>query len=285
MKVIINADDYGISRDTNNSVSELATIGTISSTSVMVNMPYAAQAKLLKDINNFGVGLHFNLTQGVPVSNKKHITSLLDHNGEFYGVNEFIKRIKNKRIKQDHILIELSSQMSLLKSFVGYKISHIDSHQDINKYISSTLTEYVKIYHLNIGLRWYNKIYLYTDNKMNQFIEPNLSTIIEYGLRRVIKEEYFRYKRKKLSKYFRLTNGMLYSRNHNIRTLLNQLAMKKRINNNINTYEIMVHPATSTNELTSTGMREARVEEYNILKSNEFIQYAKNNIITNYNNI
>jgi predicted glycoside hydrolase/deacetylase ChbG (UPF0249 family) len=106
-----------------------------------------------------------------------------------------------------------------------------------------------------------------------------------YGIKRVIKEEYFRYKRKELSRYFKLTSGMLYSRNHNIRTLLNQLAIKKIIKNSVHTYEIMVHPATSINELTSTGMREARVEEYNILKSNEFIQYINKNTITNYNNI
>ena len=56
MKIIINADDFGMTKSVNEAIIELLSIGSISSTSVMVNMEYASEAKQLLDIDNI-VGL------------------------------------------------------------------------------------------------------------------------------------------------------------------------------------------------------------------------------------
>ena len=80
MKLIINADDFGMAKSINNAVFELSALGSISSTSVMVNMPYAAEVTTLK---NIGVGLHVNLTQGKAILDKSEINSLVDENGDF----------------------------------------------------------------------------------------------------------------------------------------------------------------------------------------------------------
>lgn len=43
MKLIINADDFGMTKSVNKAVAELAQLGTLTSTTVMVNMPYWRQ--------------------------------------------------------------------------------------------------------------------------------------------------------------------------------------------------------------------------------------------------
>lgn len=68
-QVIINADDFGLSPAVNRGIIEAYRMGGITSTSMMVNMPGFDEAVYLaKLLPGLGVGLHFNLTYGYPVS-------------------------------------------------------------------------------------------------------------------------------------------------------------------------------------------------------------------------
>ncbi len=282
MQLIINADDFGLTKATNEAVFELAKLGTVSSTTVMVNMLYASEAVKLTGIHGFGVGLHFNLTQGRPLSNPELIPSLVKENGCFLNITTLKKKIKNNEISKAEVLIELNAQFSRLENIIGSNISHIDSHQDINKQnlISDTLIEFMVQRKNPLGLRWYNKTYLYLSKKPLDLIEPGLMNLSKFGLKRFVTERYFRLIRNKLLHSFKLPDAMLYTENHNIRTLLQRLTMLESINTN-KVFEIMVHPATSTEEFSETNMLEARVEEYNILKSFEFQEFIqKNSLLT-----
>lgn len=44
MKLIINADDFGLSKGINKGIIEAYQAGLISSTTIMINMPYAEEA-------------------------------------------------------------------------------------------------------------------------------------------------------------------------------------------------------------------------------------------------
>ena len=59
-KVIINSDDFGITKGVNQSIVELIDAGILTSTTVMSNMPYYAEIEKLRD--RIGIGIHFNLT-------------------------------------------------------------------------------------------------------------------------------------------------------------------------------------------------------------------------------
>ncbi|MFC9708512.1 carbohydrate deacetylase [Paenibacillus sp. NPDC056933] len=122
-KVIINADDFGLSPGVNQGIIQAYQAGGITSTSMMVNMPgldhAVSSARLLPDL---GIGLHFNLTYGRPVSNPAHVPSLVNPDGTFYkGNNVFVRDITD-------IAKELEAQWNVFMH-TSLSPTHLDSHQ------------------------------------------------------------------------------------------------------------------------------------------------------------
>ena len=101
MKLIINADDFGISRGANYGIIDAYKNGVVRSTSIMAGMPAFDHAiELLKScdgLEGLGCGVHLTLSANKPVLNT-HKT-IVDENGFFY------KRISEERIKNDSKLI------------------------------------------------------------------------------------------------------------------------------------------------------------------------------------
>src|SRR6476659_9392907 len=74
-QLIINADDFGISRGVNAGIAEAAACGGISSTSLMVNLPDSADAVTrARSCPRISVGLHFNLTVGNALTGPSSLT-------------------------------------------------------------------------------------------------------------------------------------------------------------------------------------------------------------------
>src|SRR5699024_9671925 len=69
-RVIINADDFGLSHDENRTIIAAFQQGLISSATLMANMPAFVEACALTREHGLQgrVGLHFNLTYGRPLS-------------------------------------------------------------------------------------------------------------------------------------------------------------------------------------------------------------------------
>ena len=97
-KLIITADDYGMSRAVNDAIDAGIDAGLITSTNVMVNMPFFKEALKLKDKAGVSVGLHWVLACGKPILSSKEIPSLVASNGEFYSYPEFRARLRKKLI-------------------------------------------------------------------------------------------------------------------------------------------------------------------------------------------
>ena len=73
-KIIINADDFGITRAVSDAIINVYQNRSLTSTSLMVNMPAAEYAAALaKERPELGVGLHFNITEGCPLSSEMDI--------------------------------------------------------------------------------------------------------------------------------------------------------------------------------------------------------------------
>ena len=83
MKLIINADDFGLSKSISDGIIEGILGGYITSTSIMANMKYAEYAvkEALKHNINC-IGLHINFTVGKPIIENSNLT---DNNGNFLG--------------------------------------------------------------------------------------------------------------------------------------------------------------------------------------------------------
>ena len=71
-RLVVNADDFGLSTGVNRGILEAHAAGVVSSVSVLVNTPGWTDAlRRLRDLGpapGLGVGLHLNLTMGRPVS-------------------------------------------------------------------------------------------------------------------------------------------------------------------------------------------------------------------------
>jgi len=122
--LIINADDFGLAPGINQAVIDLHQAGVVTSTSLMVNMPgFNDAVKRVRHAPTLGVGLHFNLSEGVPIAPANWIPSLVNHKGEFSN---------NLGWDESDVMTELKAQMHRLQS-AGINPTHIDSHGFIQK--------------------------------------------------------------------------------------------------------------------------------------------------------
>lgn len=136
-KLIITADDYGMSRAVNDAIDAGIAAGLITSTNVMVNMPLYKEAANLKENPNVSVGLHWVLTCGKPILPREEIPTLVAKNGEFYPYLEFRRRLRNKRLSFEEIKRELIAQHNIYFELMGqpdYWNTHQNTHVDFGIY-------------------------------------------------------------------------------------------------------------------------------------------------------
>lgn len=131
LSVIINADDFGITKGTNTAVFELVEAGMLTSTSVMSNMPDYEEVAALKE--KIGIGVHLNLTVGSPVSEVRGIPSLVDEEGRFLSLPQLLGKMREGRLSAREIESEFDAQIQRLID-IGIAPDHVDSHESLLKY-------------------------------------------------------------------------------------------------------------------------------------------------------
>src|SRR5690606_18112220 len=91
------------------------------------------ELKTLYKFKNFSTGLHFNLTEGRPISDASDVKTLINSDGFFWNYKNFIRRLKSKKISHEEIKIELENQYDRFVQLSEHHPTHIDSHQNIHK--------------------------------------------------------------------------------------------------------------------------------------------------------
>lgn len=130
-RIIINADDFGITKGVNRAIFKLAEAKIVTSTSVMSNIPHYLE---IKNINSAtGIGIHLNLTIGKPVLPTKMISTLINKSGNFFNLPTLIKMTKNGKISKKEVEAEFDAQTKRLID-IGIQPDHINSHQSLLKY-------------------------------------------------------------------------------------------------------------------------------------------------------
>ncbi len=83
-RVIVSADDFGLSEEVNQAVEQAHRLGVLSTASLMVAGPAAADAVArARKLPNLRVGLHLVVVEGPAVLTKERIPLLLDPEGRF----------------------------------------------------------------------------------------------------------------------------------------------------------------------------------------------------------
>ena len=134
-RIIINADDFGLSEGVNKGIVEAHSNGVLTSATIMVNMPAAEQAvDLVKRLPKLGVGVHLNLTNGKPLCHDEGVKHLLNSDGDF-GLSPgklAIASLVTGKVRTA-IEAELAAQIQRLIDR-GIKPTHLDSHKHIHSF-------------------------------------------------------------------------------------------------------------------------------------------------------
>ncbi len=129
-KLIVNADDFGITEGVTIGILHTHADGIVTSTTTMMNMPAASFAiKQAEKFPKLGVGIHFVLTVGRPLVDGA--TTFTDENGNFKRPNQYDSRhpeTDNIEKFQEELYIEWKAQMEKFIEVAGKKPTHIDSH-------------------------------------------------------------------------------------------------------------------------------------------------------------
>ena len=134
VKLIFNADDFGISQGVNEAIFKAHTQGILNSTSIMITLKYVPQAlELAKQMPDLNIGLHANLTNESSVLKQNEIPLLVDENGKFkHGfVNLACLSLLHPTELKNQAKKEIKAQIEKALS-CGIKLTHLDSHRHIH---------------------------------------------------------------------------------------------------------------------------------------------------------
>lgn len=125
MKVIVNADDFGLTHGGNKAIIEAYQDGILTSTTLMANTKYTEEAiELAKENPGLGVGVHMVLTTQSPLL-KSHKT-LVKEDGSF----KFRPDTIDESIDLDELYNEWDAQIASIVKHIP--IDHLDSHHHVH---------------------------------------------------------------------------------------------------------------------------------------------------------
>lgn len=123
-KLIINADDFGLSEKNNKAIKLGYEKGIITSTSLITNMPAFNNAiEIINEIKDIDLGFHFNIMEGKSLTNSSFLC-----NSEGYFNCSYNKLIMNVQNKKVILQIEEEFRAQIEKILAIHSITHIDSH-------------------------------------------------------------------------------------------------------------------------------------------------------------
>ncbi len=130
IRLIINADDFGLTEGINRAIREAHQRGILTSATLMTNgYAFASALEIATQNPSLGVGIHLNLIQGKPVSAPERVASLVDDKGAFRrGVADLLQADLRGGICRNEIEWEIRSQIEMVLRN-GLIPTHLDGHQ------------------------------------------------------------------------------------------------------------------------------------------------------------
>ena len=129
-RLIVNADDFGLTDGVNRGIVESHEKGIVTSTTLMACAErFREAASLAAQSPRLSVGCHVLLVDGTPVSPPEQVASLVPVNGRFRdSLATFAGMAVGGRLDEDQIEVEITAQVQKLQS-AGIQVSHLDSHK------------------------------------------------------------------------------------------------------------------------------------------------------------
>jgi len=131
-RLIVNADDFGLTAGVNRAIVEAHVRGIVTSTTLMANsLAFDEAVRLAKADSQWSVGCHVVLLDGQALIAPSRIRSLLaTPNSQVFrdGVAGFALRALAGRIDSEQVEAETTAQIRKLQSH-GLTVSHVDTHK------------------------------------------------------------------------------------------------------------------------------------------------------------
>jgi predicted glycoside hydrolase/deacetylase ChbG (UPF0249 family) len=143
-KVILNADDYGLTRGVSRGIRRAFSRGALSSTTAMMNLPgTSADVETAKrETPALPIGIHLTLTAGRPITPPEEIPTLVDGEGRFLTREEFLA--DPERIRPEEAGTEFRAQIEALAA-LGVRPDHLDSHHFISYLFPALLDQMLRL--------------------------------------------------------------------------------------------------------------------------------------------
>ncbi len=131
-RLVVNADDFGISRGVNRGIVEAHLNGLLTSASLMASLPAAEDAVARAErCPRLALGLHLTLTAGRPLSEPDRVPSLVDTEGRLLVLGRLVARLSLGRVRRPDLERELSAQVEWALER-GVRLDHLDSHHHVH---------------------------------------------------------------------------------------------------------------------------------------------------------
>lgn len=133
-RLIVNADDFGMTPGINDAVVELNREGALSSATLMAAGAYFAPAVHLAFVQtSLAVGCHVVLVDGSPVLPAREIPSLINPRNPASArfrpaLGAFLSDLMRGRIREAEIEAETIAQIRRIQSS-GLRVTHLDTHK------------------------------------------------------------------------------------------------------------------------------------------------------------
>jgi hopanoid biosynthesis associated protein HpnK len=135
-RLIINADDFGLTAGVNRAIVEAHEHGVVTSATLMANgRAFEDAIGLAQSRPRLGLGCHIVLVDGAPLLDETAVRSLLDRGGDSCGNPHFREGITKfgalallGHLDEDEIEAEAAAQIRKLQA-AGITVTHLDSHK------------------------------------------------------------------------------------------------------------------------------------------------------------
>jgi len=132
-QLIVNADDFGLTNQVNRGILAAHRHGIVTSATLMANgEAFESAVEIARHAPDLGVGIHLNLTQGIPVSPAHTIRTLVDKRGRLYlSPGRLWRGVVTRQVSLDDIHTELRAQIAKVRR-AGISPTHLDGHKHVH---------------------------------------------------------------------------------------------------------------------------------------------------------
>jgi predicted glycoside hydrolase/deacetylase ChbG (UPF0249 family) len=141
-RLILNADDFGLTHGINRAIGELHSAGVLPSATLMATgAAFDDAVEVARAHPTLGVGCHIVLTDGTPVLPPGTIRSLLGPDSKHFrpSLTGFVQAYLLGRINQDEVAREALAQIEKIQR-TGIQPMHLDTHKHTHLFPSIART-------------------------------------------------------------------------------------------------------------------------------------------------